>query len=583
MQRYRLPAGWLACMLLLFSLFSAAGEGSVAWVDPPSEIRPGTDIRLSFSSTHAGKADIIVKSDTGATVAVLAEGFPAKAGRNNLSWDGTASGEALKEGAYTLIVSQDTQISKAGFTVGDVSPAILSATPSSKELIIGQQWHIDLNINVASTLTMKLIKPSGEAILYESALPAGKSEISWDGMAGGEALAPGSYTIGLSLTDETGYTSKVDLYTIVIKEALSLPIPEETAVDTIPNPIETTIDSKIENKSPSDFSSHTCEHESCFFKLPMGVMDEAAIWEAMMQPMTVVKGEQRNVVKVYKEPNKDSQAIGEVTATSQGLHVLKTLDNGWTLVEAYSSSIYNSKVKNWAGFFTGYIETNKLETKQPNQNYGLLMDKLTQRMYVFQDGKIITELLISTGLPNSKQPYNETPAGEFMIVSWTGGFWSGNMWCDMALRINGGILIHEVPCLIGADGTTRNYAPFERALGQKASHGCIRVQQEKNADGINMRWLWDNLKRNSRVFIWDDVGRNIPIPDAELPVYYNPDGGQYYHSDENCDSVKSRYLPLTGFTYGELEDETYKKLTPCSYCNPPMREAAIQALNEGKR
>ena len=313
----------------------------------------------------------------------------------------------------------------------------------------------------------------------------------------------------------------------------------------------------------------------------MGVMDEAAIWGAMMQPMTVVKGEQRQVVKVYAEPSKESEAVGEVTCDSQGLHVLETLDNGWTLVEAYSSSIHSSKIKNWAGFFSGYIETSRLETKQPNQKYGLLLDKLTQRMYVLQEGKIITEMLISTGLVNKKQPYNETPAGEFMIVSRTGGFWSGNMWCDMALRVNGGILIHEVPCLI--DGDVRDYGPFERVLGQKASHGCIRVQRELSPEGMNMRWLWDNMKINTRVFIWDDVGRNIPIPDAAMPLYYNPDGGQYYHSDAYCKSVKDRYLPLTGFTYGELEDSPYGKLTACPSCTPPKRVSEIEALNAGNR
>jgi hypothetical protein len=298
--------------------------------------------------------------------------------------------------------------------------------------------------------------------------------------------------------------------------------------------------------------------------------------------MTVVKGEQRQVVKVYAEPNNDSKAVGEVTCDSQGLHIIETLDNGWTLVEAYSSSIHSSKIKNWAGFFSGYIETSKLETKQPNSKYGLLLDKLTQRMYVFQEGKIISELLISTGLVNSKQPYNETPAGEFMVVSRTGGFWSGNMWCDLALRVNGGILIHEVPCLKSED-EVRDYAPFERVLGQKASHGCIRVQRELSPEGINMRWLWDNLKLNTRVFIWDDVGRNIPIPEDSLPLYYNPDGGQYYHSDQNCKSVKNKYLPLAGFTYGELENSPYDKLTPCSSCNPPKRKAEIESLNAGNK
>ena len=156
------------------------------------------------------------------------------------------------------------------------------------------------------------------------------------------------------------------------------------------------------------------------------------------------------------------------------------------------------------------------------------------------------------------------------------------MWCDMALRINGGILIHEVPCLIN-DNDVRYYEPFERVLGQKASHGCVRVQRAESSEGMNMRWLWDNMKVKTRVFIWDDVGRNIPIPDDGTPLYYNPDGGKYYHSDQNCPSVKDRYLPLTPLTYGDLGNDPYVNLTPCASCNPPKRPADIEALNAGNR
>ena len=128
-----------------------------------------------------------------------------------------------------------------------------------------------------------------------------------------------------------------------------------------------------------------------------------------------------------------------------------------------------------------------------------------------------------------------------MTVSWSGGFWSGNMYCDMGIRINAGILIHEVPRLLNKETGWRDYSPFEGKLGQKASHGCIRVQRKENDQGMNMEWLWDNLKADqpgeysrTRVLIWDDVGRMLPIPDADSPVYYNPTGGKYYHADENC-------------------------------------------------
>ncbi len=599
MLRSRSAAGWLIFLVFIYFTMPALGESTLKWVDPPNAIRPGKAIRLNFSVTLAGDADILLKDESGELVATVEEDFPAKAGRNNLTWDGKTDGSPLPAGTYVLQVVQGTKEASTTVTIGDLSPAILSTMPSDVYLVPGTDWYLQVETNMEATLIMKLVADSGDIILYKALLPSGNHQIPWDGTAGGQLLPPGSYNIAVSLSDSTGFSSNGEQMTITIEDpsAVTAPVQPTNTIpaqptDTAPTPAPTQAGSETapivqnssneEVNSPADFSNYTCSHETCFFTLPMGVMDEAAIWNAMMQPMTVVKGEQRQVVKVYAEPNKESQAVGEVTCDSQGLHVIETLDNGWTLVEAYSSSIHSSKVKNWAGFFSGYIETSKLETKQPNQKYGLLLDKLTQRMYVFQEGKIISELLISTGLVNSKQPYNETPAGEFMVVSRTGGFWSGNMWCDLALRVNGGILIHEVPCLKSED-EVRDYGPFERVLGQKASHGCIRVQRELSPEGLNMRWLWDNLKLNTRVFIWDDVGRNIPIPEDSLPLYYNPDGGQYYHSDQNCSSVKNKYLPLTGLTYGELENSPYDKLTPCSSCNPPKRKADIEALNAGNK
>ena len=59
-----------------------------------------------------------------------------------------------------------------------------------------------------------------------------------------------------------------------------------------------------------------------------------------------------------------------------------------------------------------------------------------------------------------------------------------------------------------------------------------------------------------------------PTPAPETPLYYNPDGGTYYHSDPYCPSVKSEFLPLPGsFPYSELD--AYSNLQPCLMCGAP--------------
>ena len=63
-----------------------------------------------------------------------------------------------------------------------------------------------------------------------------------------------------------------------------------------------------------------------------------------------------------------------------------------------------------------------------------------------------------------------------------------------------------------------------------------------------------------------------PTINPKMVLYYNKDGGSYYHADKNCSKVADKYLPLTGtFKYSEINDSKYQKLKPCDKCNPPAR------------
>ena len=317
---------------------------------------------------------------------------------------------------------------------------------------------------------------------------------------------------------------------------------------------------------------------------------QKAIWDLMMQPITVLDVGQTEHVYPTNQPgiNKKPWAencAGELHGQSQGVHVLEedTDGDGYVLIESYSNdgtktdNAYMESIDN--KLIRGYVKKSLLRTVKPSQKYALLVDKLRQKMYIFQDGAIIGELLVSTGLNNSKQPYNETPSGEFLTISWMGEMVSGTMRERFSIRINGGTTIHEVPYRYGGDGTTRLYEEFEQYIGQKASHACVRVQRRKNPQGQNMEWLWSNLEKNTRVFIWNDQGRQMPgaeLPDASTQLYRNPNGGNNYHLDANCSGVKSKFLPLTGdLTYGDLTKDEFKSLTPCVYCGAPDRPETL--------
>ena len=326
-----------------------------------------------------------------------------------------------------------------------------------------------------------------------------------------------------------------------------------------------------------------------YWSLPMDITDEAAVWEMLMAPITVVdigkKSSEKVQTYLYREPDEDSLPIGVVTCESQGVRVIETLDSGWSLVECYSSSFHDTKVEAWNLLVSGYIRTSYLKTVNPNPSMGIVVDKLTQRLYIFRDGKLLSTLLCSTGLTmwNGKkyQPYNETRSGEFLLMSKVGTLISDRLKCAMAIRFNDGDMIHEVPHVLAADGVTKIYSSTEPKLGTKCSHGCIRVQRNRTPEGINMAWIYDQLKSGSKVkfVIWEDwQGRQIPVPGADTTLYYNPNKGRYYHRSPTCRSAPD--VTFQPFTYGELDTEPFDKLKFCDSCVPPLREAEIQAINE---
>ena len=370
---------------------------------------------------------------------------------------------------------------------------------------------------------------------------------------------------------------------------------EEVAIR---DPADTLLAKDIEWHTPGEGSPVQCDHENCYWKLPMGSHDEAAVWRVLTAPVTVLDFSQRHQYKARKEPSADcTEYTGEITGESQAVHVLERGEE-WTLVEAYSSSPEGSKVKVWAEKFQGWVETKLLKEVPVDQTYGIVIDKQKQRLYLYKEGKLYSTLLCSTGYYNPKKGtrWNETPAGEFLCISWTGDFplkdddGNVNMMCNNAIRINDGILIHEVPMIPkddGNGGVKWSYDRCERYLGEKASHGCIRVQQKRTPEGINEKWLWDNLSNGNKagqlytkVIIWDDAGRTLGYPDEELKLYWDSKNySAYYHSSPECERIRGS-KHVVEFTYGELEDSKYRSKKACPCCAPEPRRAGIEEMNE---
>ncbi len=594
MLKFCRMAALISAIALFLICLPTLAEGELAFVDLPQEIRPGKLIMISFTATLPDNVDISLVDESG-TATMLYKDFPAKAGKNNFAFGGMSDNTAFPPGVYKLQAVASDSSASADLTIGLESPVVINVIPSDIQIVPGVPWYISVETNMQGILTVLL---DNQNIIYEGTVNAGVNEIPWDGTVTGMAPPPGDYSLVVQLKDSTGYLSNAHFITVTLTDATlgaeSMPEDSISLSQDITNPPEEVMSLSEEPASsqevtakpdgtaaaPVEFSPYPSNGELNYWTLPMDITNEAAIWEVMMQPITVLDGNQKSSYKLRASPEDDAEAVGEITYFSQGVRVLETLDNGWSLIEAYSSSFHNSTVKVYGEMVQGYVKTGLLQTKKPSQKMGLIIDKLTQRMYVFKDGKLYTELLISTGLvEDPNKLYTETQAGDYILVSKVGLFMSDNLRCDMAIRFNSGNLIHEVPHTLRADGS-RYYDKTEAKLGYKASHGCVRIQRKKSPEGVNMQWIWNNYEKNTRVLIWEDYkGRQIPIPDADTPIYYNPDGGSYYHRVANCLDVREKFLPLTPFNYGQLEESAFASLTRCAACAPPMRESELVAIN----
>ena len=511
------------------------------------EVLPGQSVIISLTVPEDGTCSVDLLDEDGNVLARVAEDRPVAAGHNAFYWNGTAQGYAAPEGTRTLRLTMNGYTAETSVIIGRAMPFLISPVPDRNPVTAGKRVTVSFWATEAGTVTLS----AGEGdtrIRQETAAGAGAGTLSFDA-----ALPPGEYPVEMILTREDGTASLPAGFTLTVKEAQVF-----------------TAGSAAENAGDAAAPDA--------WTVPMDITNEAAVWQALTATVTVLddgkdKAQVRQVV-LRAEPRQDSDGVGTVTMASQGVRVLEK-GAEWTRIECYSSSFHDSPILNWNVLVQGWVETKLLKEIEPNQEMGLVVDKLIQRLYVFRDGKLYSTLLVSTGLANKKQPFNETRSGEFLIVSRVGGFYSDNMYCPRALRFNDGDLLHEVPYVERNGG--KIYSGTEPKLGSRASHGCIRVQRKENPEGLNQAWLFSNCPLNTKILIWEDwQGRQIPVPPEDEVFWRHPAKEDYYHCSDHCSLLGGRE-PLE-ITYGELSAES-SKLKACPACGPVPKKAEILEIN----
>lgn len=559
-----------AVMLLIMLAGIASAENPALSIEAPGEeIRPGRPVIVSFTVPEDGVCSIELRDETGASVLNVAEERAAQAGYNSMYWNGTCGGIPVPEGNWFLVIRMNGQTAETPVKVGRMVPCLISVKAENGTVEEGDTVLLSYFATEGGTL---LLQEKGDADpLYWENVAAGQGD------AGFQAeMAPGTHELILTLSGEDGTLSEPVRIVIEVLEKKDL--------DAIPTaePLPEYLREKGETGfTPLHTSSRRGEDRTLnYWTLPMDITDEEAVWKALTAPITVVDNGKKNAEKmqvvIRSGPSEESGGVGMVTCISQGVHVLERGEE-WSLVECYSSSFHDSAVLNWNTLVLGYVPTAYLKEVKPNQEMGLVVDKLTQRLYVFRNGKLFSTLLVSTGVANAKQPYNETRSGEFLLISKVGEFSSDNLRCALALRFNDGDLLHEVPYIAGEYG--KDYSVNEPKLGTKASHGCIRVQRQASPEGVNQKWLWNNYQKNTRIMIWEDwQGRQVPLPAEDTELYCLKKKTGYYHTTDACSTLKKKRTET--LTYGQLGDEEYRKLKPCPLCAAPGRPETIEAINE---
>ena len=631
----------LLLCLMLFPFAPVAAEGVLALEAPGETVRPGKAVTIAFDAPEAGPATIEVLDAQEQVVSVVVTDYPAWAGRNELWWNGTWQGVPVPAGSYTLTVRLNGEAASVPMSVGEYAPYLYGISVANSHVAPGAPLLLSCIPSADGVLSWGYVGAEAWVSLGSKDVYAGDIQtIEWDGLLpNGAPVAEASGFFTVTLTDRTGFDSTEEHIAVTLDFPVQpeaedelpdledvnpddLPeeydeemnpddLPEEYDEEMNPDDLPEEEDEGFDEEAqaaledveeapatmtdlpaepaetvytPSYGSPYAFENDDpTYWNTPMDITDVERIWAMIQSPMTVVDNGKKNAEKTQvilrEEPDEDSLGVGVVTCITQGVRVLETLDNGWSLVECYSSSFHDNTVTPWNMLVQGYVQTKMLKTVQPSQERGIVIDKLTQRMYIFEEGKLLSTLLVSTGLANERQPYNETRSGEFLLTSAVGEFKSDNLACSMAIRFNDGDLLHEVPHVKQKDGG-KNYKSCEPKLGTKASHGCIRVQRKRTPEGINMTWLWNNRIKNTRLIIWEDwQGRQIAYPADDLTLYYNAKNGELYHSQATCYSVTRQGVEFTPFTYAELDNEPFASLERCEYCTPVLRRAEIDAIN----
>ena len=392
----------------------------------------------------------------------------AQAGKNTLVWDGLGENEQrLPAGKNTLRAVMtgaggETATGELSIRVDKPMQAVIFALSNADNLYLDHkdEWAVEVKLVRAGKLTVAFYREDDLSTPLETKRKTINTtrifEYAWDGKIGGKTVEPGRYLLRF-YADETPTYAR-DVWVTVAAE------------------------------KPDRVISLT----ETF--LPERGMSDEKIWSLMMQPSVVLDVKNTKDYEVRSEPgNKAGKVLGTLHGQSQGLNILEIGADGYVRIGAWRHED--------GAYMEGYVPADVLKVVMPRQEYGLLLDKETQRLTVYREGQKIVEMPVSTGMVAKGKNIRETAAGAFLLQEHMADFSNKGHTYSYVIRYDGGNLLHQVGYEKKDDRA--DFADQGGILGMKASHGCVRLPQTPY-EGIDAYWLWTHLPAGTRLFILDD-------------------------------------------------------------------------------
>ena len=467
----------LVITLLLSGPLSHAQGNQLVFISPPMDIKPYSPAVLTLAVPETGTLRVYaqIKHEKVPLFPVQKVG----AGELSLPFEGlSASGEPLYRGDALIIaeLSGETQSHQAEqpLRILKPAPAIMYAIVAREALPAqgGDDLIVDYQLTSARQMYVAIYPADRPDNPIRTWTLEPKDELPrrfrWDKTSGGQPAVPGDYMITFSL--------KNSLQPAIVKAfTLTAELP--------PAP-------QFEPANPGDF-------------LPQS-MDDASVWRAMMAPITVLDIGDMQHQSVYAEASESSEVLGKVHGQTAGLEVLETGVNGFTRVRTARHDD--------GAIITGFVPEKKLMVIRPDNRFGLLIDKQSQSLRLYESGSYKGTLAVSTGVyvPPGKDSF-ETISGAFITQDRIATFRQDGFQYDYAMRIDGGNLLHQLGYRSKGG---QDFSEHQAGLGAKGSHGCVRIDNRINDHLINAWWLYANLPRGTKVLVVEDASLLGLVPEA---------------------------------------------------------------------